>query len=167
VLRRATNLSVAYYYARDFASATQEAQRALTISPGNPVAYYALGRIESALTRQDRAIDYLQAALQTNRSSAYLVELARVYAVAGMTTQKQAVLTELAAREKAGEMFALDRLAYMAVAEGRIDDAFRILDEAVDRRLTNVLWIAVDPRVDPLRHDPRFNRLLSKAGLDR
>jgi hypothetical protein len=31
--------------------------------------------------------------------------------------------------------------------------------------MTNVLWLAVDPRADVLRADPRFNALVLRLGL--
>ena len=34
-------------------------------------------------------------------------------------------------RQRAGESFSLDNLAYIAAAEGRVDDAFAILNQAV------------------------------------
>ena len=39
------------------------------------------------------------------------------------------------------------------------------MDEAIKRRMTNVLWLAVDPRADALRGDPRFDRLITRMGL--
>jgi hypothetical protein len=40
-----------------------------------------------------------------------------------------------------------------------------LLEDAVERRMVSVLWIAVDPRVEQLRADPRFPRLLNKIGI--
>jgi hypothetical protein len=75
------------------------------------------------------------------------------------------VLAELTDREKAGDRFNLDNLAYIAAAEGRTDDAFSILEQARQQKMVNMLWIAVDPRVDPLRKDPRFDQLLHRMNL--
>ena len=163
--RRSTSLGAIYYYARDFDSARREADHALQLSPDFPVAHFELGLIEAALGHFDLAAEHMSRSLVPGRPQAYLVNLARVYAANGQTREKSAVLDEVFRREKAGEAFSIDNLAYIAAAEGKADEAFRILDQAVAEHLTDVLWILVDPRVDPLRRDPRFDRLLSKAGL--
>ena len=46
-----------------------------------------------------------------------------------------------------------------------IDEAFVWLDRACDERSWWVMWTRIDPRVEPLRADPRYQRLLSKLGL--
>ena len=62
-------------------------------------------------------------------------------------------LGQLTQLETVGTFVSIDNYAYIAANQGRIDEAFRLLDEAVDRKMTNVLWLAVDPRADALRKD--------------
>ena len=50
------------------------------------------------------------------------------------------------------------------LALGRKDEAFRALEDGFDRRDTNLFLLRVDPRFDPLRSDPRFQRLLRRFG---
>jgi tetratricopeptide (TPR) repeat protein len=164
---RSTQLAITYYYARDFANAEAAEKWALESSPGYAGAHFGLGRIYSAVGRQADAIRELELAVARSRTSPSLVELARVHAVAGNKERVREILAELGDRERKGEIYSLDNLAYIAAAEGRIDEAFEILNRAVDQKLTNVVWIAVDPRVDPLRKDPRFNQLLTRIGLQR
>jgi hypothetical protein len=57
------------------------------------------------------------------------------------------------------------RLAAIYVALGETDLAFKELDKAVDNRDWDLFRINVDPFMDPLRSDPRFNVLLRKIGL--
>ena len=162
---RAQHVGILEYYKRDFDRAIAEFQRALVLEAGYPVAYFGLGRVYSAQGRHGEAIAQINLSLGTSRPMGYLVELARVYAAAAQPDRVQQVLAEIRDRERQGERNNLDNLAYIAAAEGRIDDAFRILEEARQQRSPNMLWIAVDPRVDPLRSDPRFERLLKEMKL--
>lgn len=162
---RSTTLGTAYYYARDFGRAAEEMRRALQVTPGFGVAHFGLGRIASAEGRHDVAVAEIERALGQDRNASWLVELARVYAAAGRADDTRTVLAELERRQASGDAFSSDNLAYIAAAAGRIDDAFAILDRAVGDRLAAMLWLAVDPRVDPLRHDPRFDQLIARMGL--
>jgi tetratricopeptide (TPR) repeat protein len=159
------SLGMLYYYARDFPRAVDEVRRSAQLSPNFAIADFGLGRIYSAQGRFAEAIASLEKAVAADRNSAWLVELARTYTAAGRKDAAAKILAELTDRERAGESYSLDNLAYIAAADGRIDDAFVLLDEAVRRRMVNVLWIAVDPRVDQLRADPRFPQLLDRMGI--
>jgi serine/threonine protein kinase/tetratricopeptide (TPR) repeat protein len=48
---------------------------------------------------------------------------------------------------------------------GRTDEAFALLDRAVEGRNAQLVFAAVDPSLDPLRADPRFESLLKTIGL--
>jgi len=165
VSQRAIALGGIYYYARDYSRAAEQAQRALQLSPGNPTANFLLGQIAAARGQYDDAIAFVQRALAASDYVGWRIELARIYAAAHRPADAQQTLQALAERGRAGESYSPDNLAYIAAAEGRIDDALRILEEAVDQHQINALWMAVDPRVDPLRRDPRFARLLARSGL--
>jgi hypothetical protein len=59
----------------------------------------------------------------------------------------------------------IDNYGYIAAYQGRLDEAFRLVEEAINRRMTNVVWLAVDGRADGLRRDPRFDQLIARMGL--
>jgi hypothetical protein len=48
---------------------------------------------------------------------------------------------------------------------GHRNEAFMLLDEATEGRNGQLVFAAVDPALDPLRDDPRFDRLLKTIGL--
>ena len=60
--------------------------------------------------------------------------------------------------QDAGVFVSVDNFAYIAANQGRLDEAFLKLEEALSWRMTNVLWLAVDPWADPLRSDPRLDQ---------
>jgi hypothetical protein len=45
---------------------------------------------------------------------------------------------------------------------GEKDKAFAELDKALDNREALLLYIKIDPRLDPLRNEPRFQELISR-----
>lgn len=165
VALRATTVGTAFYYARDFSHASEAMRRALSVTPDFGVAHFGLGRIASAQGQHDVAIAEIERALAQSRSSSWLVELARAYAAAGRPDDVKTVIAELDTRQRTGDRVSPDNLAYIAAAEGRADDALRILEDAADRHVAAMLWIGVDPRVDPLRGNPRFEKLLVRMGL--
>jgi hypothetical protein len=48
---------------------------------------------------------------------------------------------------------------------GARDEAFRWFEKAYEARSICVAWRRVDPRLDPLRFDPRFQDLVRRVGL--
>jgi len=57
------------------------------------------------------------------------------------------------------------RAVYAALGEN--DSAFECLERSYKRHEEALLSLKVDPKVDPLRSDPRFVALLKKIGVER
>jgi TolB-like protein/Tfp pilus assembly protein PilF len=166
VPNRITVLGFLYYYKRDFARAKEYMNQALAIQPDYPSAHFALGRIAAAEGDFPRAIREVNTALGVSRLGGWLAELARLYTQAGMPAEAATVLAEIRRLQDKG-LFGpgVDIQVYVAAAAGRLDEAFAALNRAIDARITNLAWIAVDPRADPLRRDPRFAEALKRMGL--
>jgi tetratricopeptide (TPR) repeat protein len=56
-------------------------------------------------------------------------------------------------------------LATFAAELGQKDKAFALLNEAYDKHDQFILFLKIDPLMDPLRSDPRFAELLKKLGF--
>jgi hypothetical protein len=52
------------------------------------------------------------------------------------------------------------------VALGNFDKAMNQLELGYATRNIQMFWIKVDPGLDPIRNEPRFNALLKKMNLE-
>lgn len=161
---RSTSLGTLYYYERDYEKAIAEMQRALSITPGFAIAEYGLGRVYSAQGRTDEALAAIERALGPLRYPEWLAEYARVLLQAGRRRDAERVLSELSQQPDRGTPYP-EQEAHRAIVLGEHDRAFAILERAIESRSLGMLWLLVDPRVDPLRRDPRFTTLLSRIGV--
>jgi tetratricopeptide (TPR) repeat protein len=48
---------------------------------------------------------------------------------------------------------------------GQKDKAFAELNKAYEKRLSSLCWLKIEPQMDPLRSDPRYQELLQKMGF--
>ena len=56
-------------------------------------------------------------------------------------------------------------IATLCIAIGETDEAMTWLERAYDERETHLINAKTDPRMDPLRSDPRFQDLLRRIGF--
>ncbi|WP_281557084.1 winged helix-turn-helix domain-containing protein [Thalassomonas sp. RHCl1] len=56
-------------------------------------------------------------------------------------------------------------LARYAISAGDHARALELLQQAVNKRQYQVLWLNVDPKYDAIRHQPQFQQLLAQIGL--
>ena len=90
--------------------------------------------------------------------------LGGAYAAWGKKEEAKKVLKELT--ERAGRRYVCPyEVATIYVGLGERDAAFEWLDKAVEARADCIPWIKPDPKIDPLRSDPRYAALLRRVGL--
>ena len=87
-------------------------------------------------------------------------------ALAGKTAEARELLRQLTITVKTqNERIGGVELAYVQMALGNRTAALDLLEHAGDERDPDVLWLAVDPRADSLRSEPRLDALLTRLGL--
>jgi TolB-like protein/Tfp pilus assembly protein PilF len=94
----------------------------------------------------------------------YLAGLAHAYAQAGRRSDAEQVLQGLLERGRQSYVSPFD-IALIYTALGEKDTAFGWMTKAVAERSTWLVYSKWEPRLDPLRSDPRFQDLLRRIGL--
>ena len=160
------DLGWAYYMNRRFAEAVRESKLALSMDPQSYSAHHQLGKDYLQLHEYREAQAEFEATIERERLSRGLADLGQLYALTGRAGQARAVLKELAQKDKERRTYEAEYMRAVLLASlGETDAAFQSLDAAVARRLSRAIWMRVDPDLDPLRHDLRFDALLRRVHL--
>jgi serine/threonine protein kinase/tetratricopeptide (TPR) repeat protein len=151
------------YRARQYEEAVARYQKALELDPGFPPAISRIAEAYEQLGKFDEALAAVQKLLQnTTDRRIGLRPLARIYARMGR--RREAI--EIVRTIEKGGAFGGDEFALAAIysALGDRDHAIAALEKGVQSR-SLLAFVFVDPQLDPLRSDPRFQELLRRAGL--
>jgi tetratricopeptide (TPR) repeat protein len=153
--------------ARRYDEAIAECQSAIDMDPNFPMAYMWRGVSLEQQGHYDEAIAALeQAVAYTRGASIAVAALAHACAVAGRIDQARQHLSGLLDPEP-GRYVQHYGVALVFAGLGELDEAMRWLEHAYrDHSFWLAQWAKVDPRLDVLRHDPRFQTLLRRLGLD-
>jgi len=156
-----------YLYARRYDEAIAQFRRTLDLDPGYYFAYLMLGQALDAKGDRAAAIGEYQKARQLDDDPAILGLLAHTYAASGNKTEALAMLNQLKELSKQRYVSAYGfALAHLGL--GDKEEALRWLEQSYeDRAGSDIGWIRVDPLLDPLRGDPRFEALAEKIVPER
>jgi TolB-like protein/Flp pilus assembly protein TadD len=147
------------YYAGRLEEAESMRRRVLELSPGWLSGYYNLGKV--LLARGESAVAL--AAMQQEPSPFWrLTGLVLAHHALGQTAESDAALQELSRLGFDGGTY---QIAQVHAYRGEIDIAFEWLDRAVAKHDSALTFAHVDPVLDNLRGDSRWERFLSRNGL--
>ncbi|MGH9937072.1 MAG: TPR end-of-group domain-containing protein [Blastocatellia bacterium] len=158
-----------YAYARQFDRALDECRRALELNPALFQAhrimrwvYQSMGRYDDAFAAYLKEREFLGGGEED-----WLIVLAQLQAVGGRREEARVIL-----KRAVGALQAIREGDYrpfeIAVAYGLLGDRDRALEwlaKSETVKSTNFNFVLVNPRLDSIRSDPRFIRLVKKAGF--
>jgi serine/threonine protein kinase/tetratricopeptide (TPR) repeat protein len=154
------------YYARRYDQAAVELHKCLELDPNYPSGHYFLGLVYAQQGRFDDAIAEQRKAVESFGSSVSwpLTEIARDYALAGRSADAGQALQDLLKRSRTSHVIPYG-IATVYAALGNKDQAFAQLEQALAQRSFFLDFLKVDPALDSLRPDPRFQSLLRRMNM--
>ena len=158
-----TNRAYPLYYAGRYDEALAQAKKTIELDPGFFYSRQILGMVLQAKGDLPGAISEFEKARQLSGDPLHWALLAVAKAKMGDKNIAQQVLVELDKVNPGRQGLAYDRaLVYLAI--GNKEEALRWLEHSyADRDGANLSWINVEPILDPLRGEPRFEALVQKV----
>ncbi|HEX8070474.1 MAG TPA: protein kinase [Pyrinomonadaceae bacterium] len=159
----ATAVANILFLARRYDEAVAQCHRALELDPGSVAAHVVLRWACEMQGCHDEALAaYEQEAAFAGDTPTTLAKRAHVLAATGKYEEARQVLDELLAR-RTEEWVTAYEVAVVHALLGDRDGALRWLAEAEREHAVGFTFAAVDPHLDALRADPRFDELLRRA----
>jgi len=151
-----------YFSARRYDEAEAQVRKTLEIGPQFFLAHYYLGEVVQFKGRLSEAIAEFKKAFEFNNDPYSLGMLGQACARNGQKDEARKILARLNEEAKS-RYIAPYALALVQIALGDKDRAIEELERAYAQGETNYLFaIKVDPMLDDLRGDPRFEALVRK-----
>jgi tetratricopeptide (TPR) repeat protein len=155
--------------ARRYDEAIAQIQRTLEMDPSASRVHLMLAEAHAYVGAYDQALEELTKALQSGTLGAEDQELVSVkgyvLAMAGRRAEALTIVSGLAERYRQHREAVAGGIAIIYAALGDKTRAFSWLATAVESHDSEISYLKVDRRLDPLRSDPRFERILTQLGL--
>src|SRR5271157_39253 len=153
-----------YYYARKYDETIDACRKTLEMDTNFPPAHVFLswayvqkGLEKEAVEERERAL-VLQG-MDKEKAAGF----SRAYARGGLSAARRWALEQMG--PQGSEYVTPYGAAVLCAGLRERDQAFYWLEESIRRHDTGLRWIKVDPKLDPLRSDPRFDSLLHRLHL--
>ena len=160
-----TWLGYRYYDDRRFDEAIEQGRKILDFDPSFAAAHLLLGQAYLQKGLQAQAISELQsAAALSGDSPSYMAEVGVAYAVAGRKAEALSVINQLRKAAKQSYVSSYG-LAQIYAALGDKQHAMNCLQSAYDEGAVWMQYLQVDPVLDSVRSQPRFQDLVRQMGL--
>jgi len=157
------NRALLDYFAGRYDDAARRLREILKTDSTDVTVKWGLGLVAEQQGKPDEAIAILEpiSGQSLNRRSS----LGHAYAIAGKTGEGRRVLSALrteAARSYVPSYY----FALVHAGLGQRAEALRYLERAYEERSTVLAYLMIDPRLAPLRDDPRFHALARRLGTE-
>lgn len=127
-------------------------------------AHLMLGLIYEQIHDLPNAVASIERARQIDDAPIITAHLARAYAMIGKSNKARVILRDLQ-KHSSGRCIEPYAVALIESSLGHDDRALNWLEKAHEERDGWLGWLNVDPRLDHLRANPRFKRLIQRVGV--
>jgi eukaryotic-like serine/threonine-protein kinase len=155
----------AYYMARRYDEALEQLLRTIDLDPNYPVTYWILGLLYRQTGHHDLAITAGEKAVNLSGGSPLMrAALAHTYGKSERAKDALRVLDDLTELSK-HKYVAAHFLAGIYIGLGENHRAMEFLEKSSVERSHWLIYLHMDPSMDDLRSEPRFQDLLRRVGL--
>jgi len=155
----------AYYMARQYDDAIEQLQRTIEMDPNYPVTHWILGLILREMGRYELAIVEGEKGVKLSGGSPLIsAALAQTFAAAGKKKKAIQILDELTKLAKQ-KYVAPYYFAGVHIGLGEGDHAMECLEKSYEEHSHWLIYLHIDPSMDALLPNPRFQDLLRRVGL--
>src|SRR6267142_1080258 len=160
-----TSLGWRLYLAREYDRAIAQLRDTLEMDPGSEWAHLNLGQAYEQKRQFGPAIEELQKAVELSHSSPLTISaLAHAEALSGNHAGANKLLTQLESLAKK-QYVSPYYIAVVYLGLGKNDVARNWLEKAYTDRSNGLVFLKVEPELDPLRTNPRFIALQNRLNF--
>jgi TolB-like protein/Flp pilus assembly protein TadD len=152
--------------ARRYDQAIEQLRKTAEMDPGFYYVHWTLGNALELKGRNEEAIAEYKKAIALNDDPLPPALLGHLYAKIGRKDEALAILRQLRElRESSKQRYVSPyNLALIHIGLDEKDEAIQLLEETYEERDGyNIAFLKVEPMLDPLRGDPRFEALVQKV----
>ena len=154
-----------FYMARRYDDALEQLRRTVELDPNYPVTYWVLGLLLRKMGRYELAIDEGEKGVQLSGGSPLMTAaLAQTFATAGKREKAIQILDDLTNLTKQ-KYVAPYFFAGIHIGLGEDDLAIEYLEKSYEEHSHWLIYLHLDPSMDSLRSNPRFQDLSRRVGL--
>lgn len=158
-----SSFGIHYYFVRNYDKAIERAQETLNIYPNYWIAHYILSWAYQQTDRLDEAAAALDKAQSFEESPLIEAARANLFIRRDEPDKARTILANLHEQSKQ-RYISIAHFARINAALGETSEALEQLETAFENQAADLIWIAVDPMLDPLRAEPQFIDLMRRTG---
>ncbi len=160
-----SDLGRMFYFSGDYDRALEQYRAALDMDPNFGSAHLWLANVYEQKGQFEDALAELQTGMRLSSDSTYaLAKWGHACGVAGKADEARAALHQLHERSKQNYVSPYD-ISMVHLGLNELDEAFAWLEKAFEDRSIWLGYLNVEPQLDRLRSDPRFQSLRHRVGL--
>jgi serine/threonine-protein kinase len=154
-----------YYYLHDYERALNQLNKTLELDPNYGLAYWYIGLVKEQQGAFTEALAALKRGDELLKENLVVkADLAHALAVSGRKADAAEALRSLLTVSRTRYVNPFE-IGLIYIGLGLDDKAFQWMNRAYEERSDLVVYLRVDPRLDPVRSDPRFQEMVRRMNF--